>query len=162
MPDDAVREQLAAWRDAWDWPRSASLVKTGRLHITLHFLGDVDQDRIPALTAALAVPFTPFSLSLRHAVVWPHGIAVLEPESIPAPLAALHAALADVLGDQGLPVDTRPFRPHVTLARRAKSSTPPAADREIDWKIEGYALMSSTLGRDGGYAVLERYTDLNG
>lgn len=88
----------------------------------------------------------------RHACQ--HGIAVLEPDAVPAPLLALHGSLARVLRDLDLPVDERPFRPHVTLARRAAGATLPAAQCDIAWPVERYALMSSTPDSGGAYTVL--------
>ncbi len=154
FPDAAARDEIAAWRDAWTWPRAATPVKTGRLHVTLHFLGDVKQERIAALAAALRVPFTPFTLRFDHAALWPHGIAVLEPAALPNALLALHASLGATVRDLGLPVDDRPFRPHVTLARRANGAVPPVAAGQIVWPVARYALMSSTLGADGAYTLL--------
>ena len=157
LPDNGVREQLAACRDAWAWPRSASPVKTERLHITLHFLGDVALERLPELAQALDVPLQPFTLHLSRANLWPGGIAVLEPETIPAALLALHGATASVLQRLGLPVDARPFRPHVTLARRANGAVFEHAMLPVSWAIDRYALMSSTLGTGGGYTVVKQY-----
>ena len=154
LPDDLVRDQLASWRDAWTWPAKAALVNTARLHITLHFLGEVPLERIPEL----ATRFTPFALRIARAELWPQAIAVLEPEAIPAPLLALHAALARTLGGARLALDERRFRPHVTLARRAHGATAPAKTRHIDWRIERFHLMSSTPGTQGGYTTLRTYT----
>ncbi len=157
MPSSAVREQLAAWRDAWTWPRCATPVKSERLHLTLHFLGDVAQDRVATLADALRVPCAPFTLRFDRAALWPHGIAVLEPDEVPASLIALHASLADALRSVGLAVDERPFRPHVTQARRASKATPPGSGHEVSWPVTGYALMASILGADGAYTVLREY-----
>ena len=157
LPDEGVRDQLAACRDAWTWPRSASPVKTERLHITLHFLGDVALERLPEVAEAMNVPFQPFTLHLSRANLWPGGIAVLEPEAIAAALKTLHGATASVLQRLGLRVDARPFRPHVTLARRANGAVVKHASLPVRWAIDGYALMNSTLGSGGGYTVVKRY-----
>lgn len=157
LPDDSVRDKLAAWRDAWTWPRSATPVRTAKLHITLHFLGDVALDSVPRLQAALEVPFEPFTLMLSHTTSWPHGIAVLEPESVPAALSALHEATATVLRRLDLPVDARPYRPHVTLARRATGAVVERPAAPVCWRIDRYALMSSALGSSGTYTQLRQY-----
>lgn len=157
LPDDSARGKLAAWRDAWIWPRSATPVSTAKLHMTLHFLGDVEVDRLPELQDALEVGFDPFTLMLSHAALWPHGIAVLEPETAPAALTALHEATATVLHRLGLPLDTRPHRPHVTLARRAAGASMERQVDPVSWHVAGYALMSSALESAGGYTQLRQY-----
>ncbi|MES2015023.1 MAG: RNA 2',3'-cyclic phosphodiesterase [Pseudomonadota bacterium] len=157
FPDLPVRAALAAWRDGWNWPRSASPVRTEQLHLTLHFIGDVEPERVPQLAAALPTAFTPFELQFGRAVLWPHGVAVLEPDAIPASLLALHADIGAVLRSLDLPLDTRAYRPHVTLARRAGAAAPPHQGPAIKWKIDRYALMESTLGPGGGYTRVQEY-----
>lgn len=157
-PDPGVREALRAWRDEWQWPRGATPVKTERLHMTLHFLGNVAACRIAALTAALRVPFSPFEIGFGQAALWPHGIAVLEPDTVPAQLLSLQASLEMALQGLGMVTDTRAFRPHVTLARRAVKAEPPAAGPPLTWAVDGYALMESSMGDNGGYRMLHHYS----
>ena len=157
-PSPSVRSQLLAWRDAWRWPSHATPVRPERLHMTLHFLGDVPIARLPELGEGLRVPFKPFELRFGMAKLWPHGIAVLEPDQAPARLLALHAALGGALQSLGLPPESRPFRPHVTLARRGGRAEPPEGGPPIRWRIRSYALMHSALGPKGGYTMLRRYT----
>lgn len=156
-PDPGVRDALRAWRDGWQWPRGATPVKTQNLHMTLHFLGNVGVARIGELTAALAVPFSRFEIGCGHAALWPHGIAVLEPESVPPQLLALQAALGAVLQRLGIGTDSRAFRPHVTLARRAMAAAPPGAGPPLCWDVRGYALMESRIGADGACHMLHHY-----
>jgi RNA 2',3'-cyclic 3'-phosphodiesterase len=156
-PDDAVRADLAAWRDGWRWPRSATPVHTEKLHMTLHFIGDVERERLPELSEALRVPFDRFALAFGRAVLWPHGVAVLEPDAVPDALTYLHAELAAVLKRLALPVDARPFRPHVTLARRSAGASPSLDGPTIAWAIDRYLLMESTLGVDGGYTAVRDF-----
>lgn len=156
-PEPAVRHALCEWRDAWNWPKSAAPVPTPKLHVTLHFLGNQPSDSVAALAEGLAVPFTPFELALGRAVLWPHGIAVLEPHAEPEPLLRLHAALGEALLKLGLEPEARKFRPHVTLARRAGNAAPPPAGPPIDWDVRGYALVESRPGQGGVYNVLREY-----
>lgn len=158
-PDEATRGELARRRDAWTWPRSATAVKTERLHVTLHFLGDIEHSRIPALADALAVPFSPFSLSFARPELWPHGIAVLEPDAVPLQLMHLHARLAKALEGESIARDARPYRPHVTLARRAGAAAVPSPEAPVSWPITGYRLMESSIGPNGGYTTLRAYPD---
>lgn len=152
-PDPALRRDLAAWRDGWTWPKAASLVRTERLHLTLHFLGDVASGRVPDIVDALHVPFSPFTLHFGRNTLWPHGIAILEPEPVPPALPALHAALAQAMVPLALAPDARQYRPHVTLARRAVNARSDVDGPPIAWHVDRYALVRS----DQGYTVLREY-----
>lgn len=156
-PSDAVRRALLAWRDGWRWPSAATPVQPERLHMTLHFLGNLPSGRVAELAEGLRVPFSPFDLRFGYATLWPHGVAVLEPNGAPERLLQLQAALGGALKELGLPVETRAFRPHVTLARRAGAATAPAHGPALRWRVRSYALMESTLGEGGGYRVVQRY-----
>lgn len=129
-----------------------------RLHLTLHFLGAVPRERVPALRAALALPFAPFALTLSRPALWAGGIAVLEPALIPPALADLRAALGAALLHVGLAAEARPWRPHLTLARRAAGATPPARCAAPCWRVSSFALVESRL--PAGYTVLQRYPAL--
>lgn len=153
-PDPAVRHALRVWRDAWAWPRGATPVHTDKLHLTLHFLGGVPTERLPELLDGCAVPFAPFRLDLGKPVLWPHGIAVLEPFSEPPALLALHARLAEALVGLGLQPEQRSYRPHVTLARRAGGVAAPQDGPPIAWQAGRYALVES---QGGDYTVLREY-----
>jgi len=154
-PDPAVRDALRRWRDAWTWPRGAAPVHTDKLHVTLHFMGDLPRERLPELTAGFAVPFSPFSLRFERGALWHNGIAVLEPSDEPAGLQALHANLSQALVGLGLQPEARTYRPHVTMARRAKGADVPAGGPLVDWQIDRYVLVES---KAGSYTVLREYT----
>ncbi|RZA35515.1 MAG: RNA 2',3'-cyclic phosphodiesterase [Lysobacteraceae bacterium] len=153
-PDPALRHLLKERRDAWAWPKNASPVHPDKLHVTLHFLGGVASERVPELLKGFAVPFAPFRLELNHAALWHNGIAVLEPEHAPPALLALHARLADALAALGLQPETRSYRPHVTMARRAGGATLPLELPPVIWDACGYSLVES---QDGVYTVLRDY-----
>ena len=156
-PDPAIRHQLKAWRDLWQWPRSASPVHTDKLHMTLHFLGEQPSARVAKLQRGFAVPFTPFTLSIGMPKLWSHGVAVLEPHEEPPELLALHAHLSSALVALGLQPEARTYRPHVTLARRANAALVPPEAEPLIWKVDGYALVESKPGNGGGYTVLQQY-----
>ena len=158
-PDPAIRHQLREWRDAWGWPRGAAPVHTDKLHLTLHFLGNLPSGRLPELLDAFTVPFEPFGLELGRAVMWPRGLAVLEPHSEPPELLALHARLNEAIAALGLVPEARKYRPHVTMARRALGADVPSSGPAIAWEAQGYALVESRPGDGGGYVVLRDYGD---
>ncbi|WP_179403062.1 RNA 2',3'-cyclic phosphodiesterase [Burkholderia guangdongensis] len=117
MPDDASRDALHALPVA----HGARRTQVAQLHVTLAFLGAVDRDKcdlLAARLAGLAVALPP--QRVERLAWWPSmpraRLIVAELAAEPA-LAALNDALTQTLVDIGLPVDRRPFRPHVTLAR---------------------------------------------
>lgn len=145
-PDAAARRRCVAWQRRWRWPPGASVVAPERLHLTLHFIGDVDPARLPELGAGLALPFAPFDIAFGLPRLWRGGLALAVPQAVPEPLLALHAALGDALRRLELPVEARPFRPHLTLARRADGAEPPAEALACGWRVERYALVRSANG----------------
>lgn len=157
-PDAPVRDALAAWQRAWSWPPGAALVPPDRLHLTLHFLGDVAPARLPALAAGLRVRCEPFELHFGHAATWAGGTAVLRPDATPPELLRLHGRLAAALAALEVPVESRPYRAHVTLARRAVGATPPAAGCDLTWRADAGFVLVRSLPARGGYEVLERFS----
>jgi 2'-5' RNA ligase len=156
-PDDASRAAIERWQGQWEWPRRAGIVEADRLHLTLHFLGDIEASLVPSLTKALRIPFEPFQLELGHAAVWPNGVAVLEPHSKPAQLLALHERIAVALAALSIPLDARPYRPHITLARRAFGARPPPQSPGLQWRAESGFVLVRSMPAGAGYVVMERF-----
>jgi len=125
-----------------------------RLHLTLHFMGSVPNSRLPALRATLRVPFQPFELRFSHCERWPGGLLVAPPDALPQALARLHADLADRLRRLGMSVEARPYRPHITLARRYGGPPSCSAAVPVSWDVRTYALVMSRAHEGGGYTVL--------
>ena len=152
-PDEAARRAVAAWQARWSWPAGAAVVPAERLHLTLHFIGPVARERLPEITPALARPCPRFEIAFGAAECWPRGLALLMPASVPPALLELHERLAQALSALDLPVEARPFRPHLTLARKAAGALPPPEPAVLPWPVAGYALVVS----DRGYRTLARY-----
>jgi len=144
-PAPAARDAAARWQATADWPTGTALVAPERLHVTLHFIGPVPNERLPAIADALSrVRCDAFSLRFGRAAAWGRGLVVGLPEATPPALAALHAAQAEVLHGLGLHVEHRPFRPHLTLARDAAGATLP--DAAFDWPAPAWRLVASQNG----------------
>lgn len=109
------------------------------------------------LLDGFAVPFAPFRLDVGTPVLWPHGIAVLEPLAVPPGLIALHARLGEALVSLGLEPEARAYRPHVTMARRANGVAVPEIASALAWDVAGYALVES---QGGTYTVLREYAHI--
>lgn len=157
-PGPAGRRALAAHRQQWAWPEAARLLPPARLHLTLHFLGQVPTAKLPPLTAAIdtlaaSAPAANMGLSLGQAEVWSNGVAVLCPSDEPPALRRLHGALGELLPALGLPREPRPFRPHVSLARHAAGAQPPLAAPAVRLDLRSVVLVQS----ERGYRVLRRW-----
>jgi 2'-5' RNA ligase len=154
-PTDDQRAAVQAHADAWSWPAAARRTRCERLHVTLHFIGQVPPQRLPALQQALEVPWEGCELSLDSAEVWPGGIAVLEASQAPAALVRLHARLGQALEALELPVESRRYRPHVTLARKASGARPPPAWEALHWSVAPRYLLVQSLPGGRGYLPLQ-------
>ncbi|MBR1367977.1 hypothetical protein RJ53_00100 [Methanocalculus chunghsingensis] len=97
-----------------------AIVDPSLLHITLKFLGEVPGDRITSIISALKTIRSPsYEVDIR-------GIASNNPRR-PRVIwtevrdggrsAQLAGMIESVLEPLGFPSETRPFRPHITLAR---------------------------------------------
>ena len=153
-PPPEARAWIVQHADAWDWPAAARRTAAERLHITLHFLGNLPAEQVPALQQGLSCDWPGCALELDRAEVWPGGIAVLEASHVPPPLADLHARLGEALLRLDMAVETRRYRPHATLARKAQGAHVPEF-APIRWQAgPQYALMRSLPG-GGGYLPVQ-------
>ena len=102
-------------------PRGVRPVRRVQMHLTLHFLGDVEDEPRIALNEALArVRQAAFTITIQGAGVFPPRgrPSVLWAGVADSPgLVDLHAAVGTAIESCGLEVERRPYVPHVTLAR---------------------------------------------
>ena len=155
-PPKDVLSLLVANAESWQWNAEAKRTRAERLHVTLHFIGNVPAQRLPDVREGLRVEWPGDELLLDAATVWRGGIAVLEASRVPPAMTALQQALAERLRALDLPVETRPWRPHVTLARKAFGAKPPTF-APLRWPAgPGYALVR-TLGGGRGYETLQAF-----
>ena len=86
-------------------------------------------------------------------------VLCLAASSTPGPLAALVQSLRSELLLRGFTLEARPFRPHVTLARRVVRAQLSAAgqplQRPLRWRAHAFALVQSVTEREGA-----RYVEL--
>ena len=147
------------WRER-HWPLAGSGVPPQNLHLTLCFLGDVDEGRLERLSHALGEKVdAPLGLEvIFDEPLWRADGAMtwLVPSSPPAALLALGKRVRGAAGRAGIRVDKRSFRPHVTLARRVDRPPPaPLSSPSVRCRFERVTLFESVLDRHG-----VRYRDL--
>jgi len=153
-PDEVVQKQLAIHVRQWRLPDPCVQYQSADWHATLHFIGPVNVDRIPELAAQLDVPWQPFVWVLDQPQLWAHGLAVLCPRDVPEALNKLHDQLVHQLHWLNLPVDSRPYRPHVTLARRAATAIPPTSVIPVVWQVHQFALVVSARDTRQRYRII--------
>jgi 2'-5' RNA ligase len=145
---DHLGGSLARLRDRPDAPR---WVGRPAQHVTLTFFGDVPADRVAGLTAALGPALGEPSVHLRLAgagtfpergaprVLWVGVDGDLDA------LAVLAGAAADAARSVGVPVERRPYRPHLTVGRWSASAAPPTG-RPLAGALGRYAGPHFTAG----------------
>ena len=157
-PDDGVRRALAAWQRA-HLPGNARPTHVADLHLTLHFLGQVEEsglDALQGLGSRLILP--PFDMTLDHLGCWPRpAVLWVGPQEVPAPLAGFHAQLEEDLGALGFERDSREYRPHVTLARKVRRVPDGVVWEPVRWAVREWALVESITGERPLYHPLARW-----
>ena len=159
-PDDA-------WRHRLEHDLRKSVRRTGgaavparNLHMTLVFLGSVDEERLAAARAAAQVIARPaFDLLLGRVEVWPRQhLLCLVPSVKSEPLRELAIDLRTQLETRGFEVEKRPFRAHVTLARKVNRPRSVEVLALPTWPVRDFALVESETASGGSeYRVLERW-----
>ena len=110
-------------------------------HLTLKFLGDVDEDKVAPIAAALEsdlCPFSCFTINAKGLGVFP-GVArprILWVGLVSEELNALAARVEKTLVPLGFATEKRAFTPHLTVGRwREFKGSPKALGDEIEkWR----------------------------
>lgn len=120
-------------------------------HLTLRFLGDVEAGQRACLERLAArVRVAPFAFTLDRLGSWSGPrVAWLAPSESPTGLTALAAACEAVALACGLTADERPYRPHVTVARKAPPREASELPKAIPWEATTFALMASRREASG-------------
>jgi 2'-5' RNA ligase len=137
-------------------------VRVDGLHLTLRFLGPTPRERLDALVATLdsiAASTPRFEVAISQAGAFPNPSRPrtlwLGIETGADRLAALAAALEREVTIDGQPLGTRPFAPHLTIARTdglrtagdaAAALRDAAADLDARFVAERVVLFRSFLG----------------
>ncbi len=172
-PPDAARTHLRqALAPVRDLPGAPRWTDPRRWHLTLLFLGAVPREVLPALcTGAAPVVAAAPPMRLRLAGAGRFGsvrrpqVAWAGVDGDVAPLTALAGGLARLAGELRLPVEERPFRPHLTLGRwpprRPADGTLTdrlAGYRGPAWPVREVLLLESRLGVAPSYELHQAYS----
>jgi RNA 2',3'-cyclic 3'-phosphodiesterase len=123
-------------------------IPPAKLHLTLAFLGQQEETRLPALLAILArlaVPAMQLRIDCFGYFVRPH-IAWAGMAQPPAALLDMQAQLMAELTAAGFdPATHGAFKPHITLAREAKHAPPDTPFAPVLWNVSQVALVESVM-----------------
>lgn len=150
-PQATVRAALAQWSCAMSGELGGRITREDSIHLTLLFLGDVEVDRLPRVCAiGDGASADAFMLKLEIAGCWQHnGIGWAAPAEVPEPLAQLAQRLATLAREAGFEPDPRPYTAHVTLLRKARCRPLRWKPAPVEWRVDRFVLVRSTLNRNG-------------
>jgi len=151
MPDASSRERLSALSGETARVASGRASAADTLHLTVVFVGSVDDAAVPAIReAGDAMRWERFTVSLDTLGSFARaGIAWAAPRDVPAALERVNRDLVAALAGRGVATEARPYRPHVTLARRCIVPVSAPIDPPIAWTVDSVVLMSSRLLSEG-------------
>jgi RNA 2',3'-cyclic 3'-phosphodiesterase len=165
---DDLRPSLSKSKLSWTRPQN--------LHVTLKFLGEVDDAYLPSLCSALArIPRQgPIHLTPDHIECFPpRGPIRIITAGLAGDLAAaatLHTAIDSICHPLGFPREKRRYIPHITLARARAPLPAPAREKLAQqarhslpapsFSADRVTLFQSTLSPRGSEYVPVTHTDL--
>jgi 2'-5' RNA ligase len=147
-------------------------IRADQLHLTVRFLGPVEEIKVPGLSQSLTRSlhgFKPFVLTLStlgafpdasHCRVLWFGVALGREECM-----GLRRRMDEVLVSSGFPKEGRAYEPHLTLARSRSNRSPICLNSaetktskvEMGHRVEEVILFRSDLSSTGPeYSVLSR------
>ena len=152
----AVLLQESARAGAAVFAKRVRWVRPENLHVTLKFIGEAAPEKLEAIRAALSAIHSSQPVEMRF-----RGLGFFPDEKRPRVLwAGIEASpnLAAIAGDvdqhlekAGFPRESRPFTPHLTLAR----FEPPGIARELHAAVQKNAAREFGLLRTGEFHLIE-------
>jgi 2'-5' RNA ligase len=169
-PEEAVRHGFAEAGASLHKRLAGRLTRPETIHLTLVFIGELALERIPDLLGELGTDKSPaFSVNFDQAGCWRHNrIAYLAPSQPPQALFDLVIRLEQSLDKLAITYDRRPYKPHVTLIRKAECENPALGRvsgmsdsdiiRPVSWSASRFVLVESVSIPEGvRYDVLGRF-----
>lgn len=151
----------------------ASWARDANLHLTLKFLGEIPTASVAEFSKAVSLAVTnvqPFSIRLEQTGIFPaHGqprVLWIGINDLSSRLARLHARLEEESARVGFAKETRPFHPHLTIARLRQADNARAlavAHKQIEFDPVAIAVaellvIRSELSSEGSkYTVVSRH-----
>lgn len=147
-PDEPLRAAVELARSRL-FPLSGRPVAIAGLHVTAAFLGMVSSTRVAELQA-LAGPVLPLTITLDRLEHWAKPrVLVAAGTHLPADLRHVIDGLWRRLDRLGFARETRPYRPHATLARDVRTVRPGLPWPALAWPADRLCLVESVSTPEG-------------
>ncbi len=162
--DAGVKSMLAQHLAAWTLP--GKVVPPDNWHLTIRFLGPLDETRAEILAARIDQSDlgAPFDLSLWEMGAFPNGrranVLWLGVKDVEQGLARLNSIVEAACRESGLPPEDRPFSAHLTLSRLRPPENVTDLIASYDaqrfrWTVDGLTLVESKPGPT--YVEVDRF-----
>jgi len=173
---DGLAEEIAAVQERFADASGLRLTDPAQAHVTLKFLGETDEDRLPALADELAAAVEesgvdPFEFRVAGLGVFPSldyiSVVWVGTDEGGDELTRLHEAVEARTVAMGYDEEDHDFTPHATIARMDHAGGKELVQervREDDpavggLRVEEVRLKESVLGSDGPtYSTVERFS----
>ena len=161
----SLQEELKKYDERIGW------TKPDNIHLTLRFLGDVEENKVQAIEGVLAKTakeFQPFKFLVKELGAFPNlrqsRVLWLGIENPTNELKDLHDKVEKQLNELGFPKEKKRFNPHLTIGRVKSALSDEFMERfktarfqENEVKVEQIILMKSELHPKGAiYTPLEK------
>ncbi len=158
-PDDRTRRRVAKITGSLS-AAACKKVATANIHVTLVFIGMVEDDLLPEISRRVsAITTEPFTVQFDRLSYWRKPkILSLTSQNPPDAIRQLAGKLTAAVAACDIATEDRPYVPHVTLARHA-GNKPDMDFKPVIWHADSLCLIESTSNADGAcYQVLQSWT----
>lgn len=159
-PSDEFRAELEAATLSLARASGGRLIPPRNLHVTLLFLGEISNEKLPAIQQAGAalIGNPTFALDFDTVESWGRNILCLTSSAPPPVAIELADKLRASLRSQLKQLDERPYLPHITLARDLPRGLRPQKIKPLRQQVNDFALIESVCDAGGShYSILERW-----
>ncbi len=148
-PDQQTRHELEKIIENLD-SLEQKKVKPENLHATLVFIGSVEESMVPAIKQSLSgISVKAFTVVFDELCYWRKPkVLCLTSSFPPEEMMRLAEAINTSISDFDFKLDTRPYRPHVTLARKARYK-PQLEFPPVRWHANSFCLVESVTRPEG-------------
>jgi len=120
-------------------------LKADNLHVTLLFLGSTPAETEKRIRCAVeSIRIQPFALCFNQLAFWKKpGILCLTTQQYDPQLAILVDMLKKLVEQCGISIEDRNYKPHITLARKARELINTEV-QSIEWQAGSFCLLESS------------------